>query len=320
MKAVVIGATGHVGTYLVPRLVRMGYEVTAISRGLREPYTLFPEWNEVQRVQLDRLALEKTDGFGCKIAAMNPDIVIDMVSYDYRSTMETVEALKNTNLSQYIFISSIREHGASFTVPADESMPRRPISPYGHDKLHSVTWLHEQYIENGFPYTGIMPGHITGPGWNCVNPTGNFDPEIFGKIGRGERIYVPNFGVEPVHHVHADDVAQMIELAIRHRDAALDEDFLTVSHNAITLRGFAEAMYAWFGKEENIEYVPYPQWRETASSEKEANYTLDHIIHCNSFSWEKAHRILGYTPQYTSLDAVYECVKSMIERGVIRVG
>ena len=30
-KAVVIGATGHVGTYLVPRLVRMGYQVTAVS-------------------------------------------------------------------------------------------------------------------------------------------------------------------------------------------------------------------------------------------------------------------------------------------------
>ena len=30
---VVIGSTGHVGTYLVPRLVAAGYEVTAVSRG-----------------------------------------------------------------------------------------------------------------------------------------------------------------------------------------------------------------------------------------------------------------------------------------------
>jgi nucleoside-diphosphate-sugar epimerase len=32
-RVVVIGATGHVGTYLVPRLVRAGYEVVALSRG-----------------------------------------------------------------------------------------------------------------------------------------------------------------------------------------------------------------------------------------------------------------------------------------------
>ena len=34
-RVVVIGATGHIGTYLVPRLVRAGHEVVAISRGER---------------------------------------------------------------------------------------------------------------------------------------------------------------------------------------------------------------------------------------------------------------------------------------------
>ncbi|MCA9890882.1 MAG: NAD-dependent epimerase/dehydratase family protein, partial [Anaerolineae bacterium] len=33
MKVVVIGGTGHVGTYLVPRLVEAGHEVVCISRG-----------------------------------------------------------------------------------------------------------------------------------------------------------------------------------------------------------------------------------------------------------------------------------------------
>jgi nucleoside-diphosphate-sugar epimerase len=47
---VVIRATGHVGTYLVPRLVRAGHEVLALSRGEREPYRSAPEWRSVQRV------------------------------------------------------------------------------------------------------------------------------------------------------------------------------------------------------------------------------------------------------------------------------
>lgn len=317
-KAVVIGATGHVGTYLVPRLIRMGYAVTAISRGIAQPYTDFPEWKEAERVVLDRLALEKTDGFGCKVAAMHPDVVVDMISLDYHSTIETVEALKDTNISHYLIASSIREFGASFYVPADESMPRDPITPYGIDKVRSISYLHGEYEKNGFPYTGIMPGHITGPGWNCVNPAGNFNPEIFGRIGRGESICLPNLGVEAVHHVHADDVALMIELAIRNREKALDEDFLTVSNNAITLRGSAEHMYRWFGREPNIEYLPWPEWVKTVD-EKDMRSTFDHIRHCNIFSWEKAHRILGYTPRYTSMAAVEECVQSMIDRGVIRV-
>ena len=32
-RVVVIGATGHIGTYLVPRLVDRGHEVIAVSRG-----------------------------------------------------------------------------------------------------------------------------------------------------------------------------------------------------------------------------------------------------------------------------------------------
>lgn len=35
---VVVGATGHVGTYLVPRLVRVGHDVIAVSRGVSQPY------------------------------------------------------------------------------------------------------------------------------------------------------------------------------------------------------------------------------------------------------------------------------------------
>jgi nucleoside-diphosphate-sugar epimerase len=53
-RVVVIGATGHVGTYLVPRLARGGHEVIAMSRGLRDPYHPAPEWAQVTRVAVDR--------------------------------------------------------------------------------------------------------------------------------------------------------------------------------------------------------------------------------------------------------------------------
>ena len=53
-RVVGIGATGHGGTYLVPRLVRGGHEVIAMSRGTREPYHPAPEWARVTRVAVDR--------------------------------------------------------------------------------------------------------------------------------------------------------------------------------------------------------------------------------------------------------------------------
>ena len=51
-----------------------------------------------------------------------------------------------------------------------------------------------------------------------------------------------------MHHVHAEDVAQLILRAILHRAAAVGETFNAVSPQALNLRGYAEAMYRWFGR------------------------------------------------------------------------
>ena len=75
---VVIGSTGHVGTFLVPRLVAAGHEVTAVSRGQREPYQPHAAWNSVRKVTLDRVAEDQKGTFGQQIRDLKPDTVVDM--------------------------------------------------------------------------------------------------------------------------------------------------------------------------------------------------------------------------------------------------
>src|ERR1700709_612009 len=91
-RVVVTGATGHIGTYLVPRLVRAGYEVVAMSRGERQPYHESPEWRSVRRGTLAREA----DEAGERIAGERPDAVIDLISFTPGSTQRLVEALRET--------------------------------------------------------------------------------------------------------------------------------------------------------------------------------------------------------------------------------
>src|SRR6266480_7987054 len=76
-RVVVIGATGHIGSYLVPRLVRGGHEVMAVSRGERKPYHEAVEWRSVQQVDADRAAEEVAGIFGRRIAGLQPDAVVD---------------------------------------------------------------------------------------------------------------------------------------------------------------------------------------------------------------------------------------------------
>jgi len=318
MKAVVIGGCGHIGTYLVPRLVRAGYEVINVSRGVSKPYLPNAAWSDVEQVVLDREAEDQEGTFGRKIAALNPDIVIDLPVFKVESVHQMVEALKETNLTHYLFCSSIWAHGRASIVPAPESLlPRHPIEEYGVNKYAAETYLHGQYRKYGFPETVVMPGHITGPGWNPINPCGNLDPMVFQKIARGEKIMLPNMGMETVHHVHADDVAQVFFNAVTYRGQALGESFHAVAPYAMTLRGYADAMYAWFGKEANYDFLPWKEWCEYTGTQSFINSTYSHVAHSDNYSTEKGRRLIAYQPQYTILQAVEEAVRSMLERKVI---
>ena len=57
-RVVVLGASGHIGTYLIPRLVEAGHEVVAVSRGQRQPYQPHGAWRQVRQETLDRQTTE----------------------------------------------------------------------------------------------------------------------------------------------------------------------------------------------------------------------------------------------------------------------
>src|SRR5207244_8244858 len=70
LRFVVIGGTGHIGTFLIPRLVSTGHDVIVASRGKREPYVPHPAWNAVRRIEIDRAAEDAARTFGARIASL----------------------------------------------------------------------------------------------------------------------------------------------------------------------------------------------------------------------------------------------------------
>jgi nucleoside-diphosphate-sugar epimerase len=133
---------------------------------------------------------------------------------------------------------------------------------------------------------------------------------VFKRIARGETLVLPNEGMETVHHVHADDVAQAFELALS-RANAVGESFHVVSPAPMTLRHYAEEMFRHFGQRPRLEFLPWDEWRRTVS-EDEADATWDHIAHSPNGSIAKARQQLGYSPRYSSLEAVIESVNSLM--------
>lgn len=316
MKVIVIGGSGHIGTYLVPMLVREGHEVIMVSRGRREPYIRDWAWEKAEHVSMNR---SKDPAFVQKIADMNGDIVIDLICFELDEVKEMVAALKQTDLSHYLYCSTIWTHGRVETLPVEADSVKKPLDEYGRQKYLSEQYLMQEFRKNNFPVTIVSPGQICGPGWSIISPLGYGDDSIFQTIAEGKEICLPNFGMETLHPVHAEDVAQVFFKSVKHRKEALGENFHAVSADALTIYGFTQAMYRLFRKEPRIEFLPWDQWCEYVQNDRQTSIAYHHLARSGMYSIENAKQLIGYSPRYTSVQVVEASIQSYIDRGVISV-
>jgi nucleoside-diphosphate-sugar epimerase len=98
----------------------------------------------------------------------------------------------------------------------------------------------------------------------------------------------------------------------------LGESFHVVSPAAMTMRGYAESLAAWFGQPARLRFVPWEEYRAAVSAENAQN-TWAHLAHCSNYSIAKAQKLLGYQPRYSSLEGVCESLTWLIEHGKLKV-
>lgn len=316
MKVVVIGGSGHIGSYLIPMLVRENHEVIMVSRGKSKPYVRDWAWDEAELVSMDR---SKEADFAGKIAEMNADVVIDLICFKLEEVKEMVAALKDTDLSHYLYCSTIWTHGRAEKIPADPNGVKHPLDEYGRQKYESEKYLMHEYRVNQFPVSIVSPGQICGPGWSIINPLGYGGDDVFQTIADGKEISLPNHGMETLHPVHGEDVAQVFFKVMNHRTQALGQNFHAVSEDSLTLYGYAMAMYRFFQQEPNITFLSWDKWVDYVENEKKASISYHHIARSGYYSIANAKELIGYRPRYTATQVVEASLKSYVDRGVINL-
>jgi nucleoside-diphosphate-sugar epimerase len=316
-RVVVIGATGHIGTYLVPRLVNGGHEVFAVSRGTSGPYHAGPQWSAVTTVTADREAEDAEGRFGERVAALRPDAVIDLICFTRTSAQQLVEALRPSR-PLLVHCGTIWVHGQSLRVPVTEDEPRTAYGQYGTGKAEIEALLHQETRAGGVPAVVLHPGHISGPGWPVITPAGNLDPATWTRLATGQPLALPDHGLGVLHHVHADDVAQAFELALS-RPAAVGGSFHVTAEQAMTQRGLAAGAARWFGREAVLNFVSWDEFTLLAGP-GHAEVTREHTSRSITASIARAREVLGYAPQYDALGALHEAVAWLVANGQADVG
>ena len=317
MRIVVIGGSGHVGTFLVPRLVRAGHEVINLTRGARSPYIDDEVWSDVEQVAVDREAEDAAGTFGKRVAALEADVVVDMICFTPDSAAALVKELRGHS-GHLIHCGTIWRYGPSVKQPMREDDTSPPIGEYGTQKAAIAELLAAETASGGLITTVLQPGHISGPGWTPIGPLGNLDPGVWYALSAGQEIAVPGLGAELMHHVHADDVAQVFQLAVEHRDAAAGESFNVVAPSALTARGFLAIVAGWFGQTAKIRSVTWAEFRSGTTAEF-ADASWGHLSRSQYASIEKARTLLGYAPAFEPEAAVLDGIRWLIDHDQLEV-
>lgn len=311
MRVVVIGGSGHVGTFLVPRLLRAGHAVSNLSRGARAPYIDDDAWSDVEQVAVDRAAEDAAGTFGKRVAELEADVVVDMICFTPDSAAALVEALRG-HCEHLIHCGTIWRYGSSVKQPMREDDTSPPFGEYGTQKAAIADLLAAETASGGLITTVLQPGHISGPGWMPIGPLGNLDPGVWYAISAGQEIAVPGLGAELMHHVHADDVAQAFQLTVEHRDAAAGESFNVVAPSALTARGFLAIAASWFGQTSRTRSVSWTEFRSGTTAEF-ADSSWQHLSRSQYASIEKARSRLGYAPAFEPEAAVLDGIRWLID-------
>ena len=310
-RVVVIGATGHIGTYLVPRLVDGGHEVIAVSRGSRGPYHARPQWDAVtgspptgrRRTggNVRRPGRGDAPGGGDRPHLLHP-----------ASARQLIDALRPTR-PLLVHCGTIWVHRPSLRVPVTEDEPRTAYGEYGMRKAEIEALLHPETRAGGVPAVVLHPGHISGPGWPVITPAGNLDPAAWTDLATGGPLALPDHGLGVLHHVHADDVAQAFELALS-RQAAIGSSFHVAAEQAMTQRGLAGGVARWFGREPDLDFVDWAEFTRRVGPAP-AEVTREHISRSIAASMARAREVLGYSPRYSALAALREALAWLVANG-----
>ncbi|HSH75775.1 MAG TPA: NAD-dependent epimerase/dehydratase family protein [Longimicrobiales bacterium] len=306
-RVLVTGAGGFIGRHLVAEQLELGREVVALDLQLDAVADL------AATTSLELVEGNITDGALQERALRGVDTVFHLAAAHLSVASSptvygevNVEALKGlawrsraTGVRRFVHCSTVGVFGALETLPADENTVCRPEFAYERTKLAGEGVLLAAHREHGLPVTILRPAWVYGPG--CPRTE-----RLFRSIRKG-RFVVAGDGGSFRHSVYIRDMTDAFERAA-HADAAIGEVIIVADDEAVTIRRLVDEIASITGTAPPRS-VPYwlllsAGWtaeRLFGLVSKEpplSTRSLRFFSGNTSFDTGRAHRLLGFEPEY----------------------
>ncbi|MBE9213553.1 UDP-glucose 4-epimerase GalE [Plectonema cf. radiosum LEGE 06105] len=307
----VTGGAGYIGSHTVLALKQAGYEVLILDNLVYGHRDLVEQVLQVELIEgdtSDRDLLDKLFATRNIAAVMHfsayayvGESVTDPAKY-YRNnvigTITLLEAMLAASVKKFVFSSTCATYGVPEMVPMPEDHPQNPINPYGATKLmveRILADFNEAYDFRSvrfryFNAAGADPSGLLG---EDHNPETHLIPLVL-QTALGKRESISIFGTDyPTKdgtcvrdYIHVSDLADAHVLGLEYLLKGGDSDFFNLGNgNGFSVKEVIEAAQLITGKEIKVVECDRRPGDPPA------------LIG----SAQKAHKILGWQPQYTSL-------------------
>jgi len=261
--ALVTGAAGFIGSHLVDRLLRDGWEVTGVDNfddfyapGLKRANVAEQLTHPAYRLvetdirDPDSLVTRLTRRYDVIVhlaakAGVRPSIANPILYQDVnvRGTQNMLEFARGRNVPQFVFASSSSVYGVNPRVPwREEDHVLQPISPYASTKVSGELLGHVYSHLYGIRFVALRFFTVYGPRQRPDLAIRKFAQLIL----NGERIPFYGDGSSRRDYTFVEDIVDGIVAAMRYRSTPYEVINLGNSH-AVTLAELVRLMEDVFG-------------------------------------------------------------------------
>jgi UDP-glucose 4-epimerase len=224
-KCLVTGGAGFIGSHLVDRLIKEGYQVAVIdnlSTGKKENLNKKAKFYkiDIRSPKISQIIKKEKPQIVCHFAAqINARHSVDDPIFDAKinilGSLNLLEACKKAKVLKFVFASSGGEiYGDASQIPTPETYPPNPISPYGVAKLTIERYLYSYHKLFGISYLALRYGNVYGPRQNPKSEAGVV--AIFTtKMLKGETPVIHGDGKQTKDYIFIEDAIEATYLSIK---------------------------------------------------------------------------------------------------------
>ena len=218
MKVLVTGGAGFVGTNLALNLLEHGYDVKIfddLSTGLKQNIPKDVEFINASILDTSKL----NDAIkGCNVVvhlgargSVPRSMKDPIATHDVNSTgtLNVLEAARGSG-SHYIFSSSSSVYGSNMTLPKNEDMVLRPLTPYAASKMSGEALSLAYAKSYELPVSTFRFFNIFGPWQRPDHEYAAVLPKWISKCLKGDEIEVFGDGVQTRDFTYVGTVVNII--------------------------------------------------------------------------------------------------------------